>query len=312
MTLQQLRYLVEIEKSASFSEAAKRLFVSQPSLSTAIKDLEKELGIRIFTRSHHGIRLTSDGRSLLLYAKQMLAQEEKIKNRFLGQSESTSFVFSISSQHYVFVMESFAKLVNQYKEIPYSLHLREVSTAEVIEDVRSNKSEIGIIAISENIYQPLNRALKKHGLLATELFSTPMHVFLGRQHPLAKQEKLDLEELAGYPCIIFDQNENSEYHFSEETLLPTTNPRQQIFITDKSTSVYLQENCQAYNPGTGITQSSTSEVIAALPLQGQPYIHICWIARKSQQLSEAAKSFLDYVQKAVEKYGKTTLSSDSN
>jgi len=269
VTLQQLKYVVAIEKQGSFSKAAKSLYVSQPGISSLVKDLEDELRISIFTRNRKGIVLTQEGRDLLKYAHQMIDQEGYIQDYFRGQKIRPT-LFSVSSQHYSFVVDIFTSLENSLKDEKYILRLKETITSTVIEDVAKQRSEIGIIFLSEFSSKHINRVLKENNLAFTPLFETIPHVFIRRDHPLSKMKSVNTEDLAPYPCIIYDQNDDTQPFFSEETILFDRKPSKVLYVSDLFSCVLMIEKCDAYNIGTGLFPDyGNPGAYAAIPLSGQ-------------------------------------------
>ncbi len=197
MTLQQLKYVLEVANRGSMNEAAKRLFISQPSLSNAIKDLEKELGITIFERTNKGIFLSKEGAEFLGYARQVIEQAELLEGRYLNAKPSPQH-FSVSAQHYAFAVNAFVKLVNDHGKDEYELALRETKTHEIIQDVKSQRSEIGILYLNEFNSNVINRLLKDANLKFTSLFTAKPHIFISVKNPLAKQSVVTIDQLDEY------------------------------------------------------------------------------------------------------------------
>ena len=228
MTLQQIRYVIAIEQEGSFSEAAKKMFVSQPSISAMVKDLETELGITIFQRGRQGVILTVDGKEFLKYAYQMLDCESMIQSRFFPGASKLSQHFSVSSQHYTFVINAFAKLESRLKNSPYHLRLKETLTSEVIQDVAKQRSEIGVIFLSDSSEKYIRRLLKTNYLDFAPLVQVKSCAFFHSSHPLAGRQSVTTDDLAPYPCIIYDQADNHMMYFSEEISIPSFKPEKQI------------------------------------------------------------------------------------
>ena len=273
MTLQQLRYIIAVEKHASFNKAAKSLFISQPSISALVKDLEDELGIVIFRRTKKGITLTTDGQELLKYAYQMVDQEDSIKEHFFKEKEEPTTSFSVSSQHYSFVIDLFTQLVQSSLTNQCSLRLKETTTSMVIEDVAKQRSEIGIIFISQYSEKQIKKILKENNLTFTPLISTIPHIFIHQSHPLSTRKYVAKEDLTPFPCIIYDQNNDAPIYFSEEITIPDHNPSKILYVSDLFTSIRLMEKCDAYNIGTGLLPAGKwnmySQSYTAIPIQDQ-------------------------------------------
>ena len=296
MTLQQIRYVIAIEQQGSFSEAAKKLFISQPSISAMVRDLEQELGITIFQRSRQGVTLTVEGREFLKYAYQMMDCESMITSRFSPGSLPLPQQFSVSSQHYTFVVNAFAELESQVKNPVYNLRLKETLTSVVIEDVAKQRSEIGVIFLSELSQTYILRLLRSNYLSFTPLIKVKTCVFLYKDHPLAARSSVTTEDLEPYPCVIYDQADDLPMYFSEEVSIPTFKPLKQLYTTDLYTSIAFMQRCQAYNIGSGIL-CPTLKDWRAVPLEGFAPFTIGWIGLQNAPLSPLGEDFISLVQK---------------
>lgn len=293
MTLQQLRYVIAIGKYGSFNNAAKNLHVSQPSISALVKDLEQELHISVFHRTSKGIVWTPEGMELLKYAHQMIDREEYVKERFRQQTARPPVVFSVSSQHYTFVVDIFTKLENSLDADRYVLRLKETLTSTVISDVAKQRSEIGVIYSSEFSEKHIGRLLRESSLSFTPLFSAVPHVFIRRDHPLAKKKSIRTTDLAPYPCIVYDQNDDVPPYFSEEIVLPDFKPAKTLYVSDLFSCVFMMERCDAYNIGTGlIPEHREAGAYAALPLEGQAPMTVGWIGLTNATLSPLGERFI--------------------
>lgn len=294
MTLQQLRYVIAIQEEGSFSRAAKALFVSQPSVSALVKDLEDELAISIFSRGPKGIVLTQEGKELLRYAYQMIDQEGYIKEHFRRQKKRPPIRFSVSSQHYSFVVELFTKLENSLDAAEYVLRLKETLTSTVISDVARQRSEIGIIFRSEATEQNIERILRENKLAFTPLVATTPHIFVRRKHPLAGKKTVSVEDLRPYPCIVYDQNDDIPLYYSEEISLADYKPPKTIYVSDMFSCVFMMENCDAYNIGTGLfPEHRASTAYTAIPLCDRTPIIVGWIGLANTALSPLGRQFID-------------------
>ena len=202
MTLQQLKYIIEIVNCGSINEAASRLFITQPSLSKSVKELENELGIEIFVRSNRGISLSSDGAEFLGYARQVIEQAELLEQRYMNKTPSKR-IFSVSTQHYAFSVHAFVNMVKEFDKDEYEFAIRESKTHEIIEDVKNLRSEIGVIYLNDFNEKVINKILKDNGLVFTHLFDARPHIFISSNNPLAKKKKLKIEDLDPYPRISF-------------------------------------------------------------------------------------------------------------
>ena len=217
MTLQQLRYVVAVAETGNITEAAKRLFIAQPSLTNAIRELEKEMQITIFHRTNRGVSISNEGDVFLSYARQVLEQTSLLEERFLNPKERKSR-FSVSCQHYSFAVNAFVDVIRKFGGSQYDFTLRETQTYEIIEDVSRLKSEIGILYTSSKNEDVIGKMLRQNGLEFQELFVAKPHVFLSSVHPLAEKQVVSLEDLEEYPYLSFEQGEYNSFYFAEEFL----------------------------------------------------------------------------------------------
>ena len=215
MTLQQLKYIIGIVNSGSINEAAKRLFISQPSLSKAVRELENELNFEIFRRSSKGISLSLEGTEFLSYARQVVEQAELLEQRYLN-TKPLKRQFSISTQHYAFAVNAFVNLIKKLNIQEYEWTLRETRTFEIIEDVHQSRSDLGILYLNDFNRQVISKLLKKNDLCFHPLFRAEPHVFVSSAHPLARRRQVLLEDLEDYPCLSFEQVTYNSFYFSEE------------------------------------------------------------------------------------------------
>ncbi|MEC0368966.1 LysR family transcriptional regulator [Paenibacillus chibensis] len=298
MTLQQLKYVIEIANRGSMNEAAKRLFISQPSLSNAIKDLEEELQITIFERSNKGIVLSKDGAEFLAYARQVMEQTELLEGRYLNAKPSPQH-FSVSTQHYAFAVNAFVNLVREYGQDEYELALRETKTHEIIQDVKSQRSEIGILYLNEFNSKVINRLLKDANLKFTSLFTAKPHIFISIHNPLAKQSIVTVEQLQHYPYLSFEQGEFNSFHFSEEILSTLSHPKS-IRVNDRATLFNLLIGLNGYTISTGVLSADLNgNEIIPVPLDIEETIHVGWISHQNAALSKLASAYIEALHAAI-------------
>ncbi len=249
MTLQQLKYALTIARSGSINEAAKQLFISQPSLSETIRELESEVGFDIFLRSNRGIVITPEGEEFLSYAGQVTEQFGLLESKYIDKK--TREKFSVSTQHYTFAVKAFVETVKQFGMEQYEFAVHETTTASVIENVKDFKSEIGVLCENDFNEQVLNKMFKENGLEFVELFQCNTFVYLWAGHPLAKQDVISMEELDEYPCLSFDQGKNSSLYLAEE-MKSTYEYRRLIKANDRATLLNLMRGLNAYTLCSGI------------------------------------------------------------
>jgi len=250
MTLQQLKYIIAVAEKGSINEAAKSLFISQPSLSNAIKDLENEINLTLFVRTNRGITLTNDGTEFLGYARQVTQQADILEEKYLtGIPQKQRF--SISTQHYAFTANAFVELVKEFGGEEYEFTLRETTTSQIIEDVKLLRSELGVIYLSHYNETVIRKLLDESDIDFHPLFTVNPHVFLCKTHPLAHKDAIDLDDLAEYPCLTVEQGVHNSFYFSEE-VLSTRSVKKSIKVTDRAALVNFIIGLNAYTISTGI------------------------------------------------------------
>ncbi|MDY5846370.1 MAG: LysR family transcriptional regulator [Bariatricus sp.] len=250
MTLTQLNYLITIAETKSLNKAAEQLYVSQPSLTNAMKELEKELGITLFYRSGRGVTLTNDGTEFLLYAKQIYGQYESVLEKY-GSGGSYKKKFGVSTQHYSFAVKAFVDMAKEFDMSKYEFALRETKTMEVISDVSTMKSEIGVLYLSDFNHKAIEKLLKSNELEFNHLVDCQAYVYIWKDHPLAKEKSISFEQLDGYPCLSFEQGDNSSFYFAEE-ILSTNEYSQVIKANDRATMLNLMIGLNGYTLCSGI------------------------------------------------------------
>ncbi len=292
MTLLQLKYFIEAVKFGSISEAAKQLFISQPSLSASIKELESELGFDLFLRTGKGISLSPHGSEFLGYARQVVEQTELLENRFFNK-KSPRRLFSVSTQHYSFSVNAFARLIREFGEDEYEFALRETRTYEIIENVRLFKSEIGVLYLSEFNRKVLEKLFREKGLVFHSLFTAKPHVFISVRHPLAGKKAVTLKDLEEYPYLSFEQGEYNSFYFSEE-ILSTAYRKKAILVSDRATIFNLIVGLDGYTISTGIisTELNGTDIIS-VPLAVEDRIEVGWISHKSVALSKMGECYVE-------------------
>ena len=298
MTLQQLRYIVTIVNCGSISEAAKHLFITQPSLSNSVRELEKEMGISIFNRSSKGIALSSQGMEFLSYARQVLEQAELLEQHYTNK-KPVKRICSISTQHYAFAVNAFANLVSCQNTDEYEFTLRETRTYEIIDDVKNYRSELGILYINDFNRKVLEKLFKESGLVFHPLFKASPHVFISVTHPLSARDSVAIEDLEDYPFLSFEQGEKNSFYFSEEIL--STIPRKKvIYVSDRATLFNLLIGLNGYTICSGIlNRNLNGDSIMAVPLETEENMVIGWIGDPRIHLSEFAGKYLEELHRLI-------------
>ncbi|NLE27394.1 MAG: LysR family transcriptional regulator, partial [Clostridiaceae bacterium] len=297
-------YIIKIVECGSISEAAKQLFISQPSLSNTVKELESELGIEIFYRTAKGISLSVDGREFLSYARQVIEQTELLEQRYLGKKPSKQLC-SVSTQHYAFAVNAFVNLLKALDVDEYEFTLRETRTYEIIEDVKNLRSELGIIYLSNFNEKVLIKLLKENHLTFNLLFEAAPHVFISSIHPLAGETKVSLEDLDDYPFLAFEQGEYNSFYFSEEIL--STFPRKKtIHVSDRATLFNLLIGLNGYTICTGVLSSDLNgDNIVSVPLETDEIMRVGWIVNEQAHLSAIAMNYIAELKRVISEYGYT-------
>ena len=296
MTLTQLRYAIVVGNAKSMNEAAKVLYVSQPSLSAAIKDLEEELGIQVFLRTNRGVTLTPEGEEFIGYARQVVEQYQLIESKYIN-NENVKKKFSVSLQHYTFAVNAFVEMVKQFGMDEYEFAIHETKTYEVIENVKNYKSEIGILYLNHFNEKVLRKLFDEFALEFVELFQCHIYVYLWKGHPLAEKESIRLEELADYPCLSFEQGEYNSFYFAEE-VLSTYEYKRLIKADDRATLLNLMVGLNGYTLCSGIIcEELNGTDYRAVRLCSEEIMSIGYIMRKGTSLSKLGKKYLEEVAK---------------
>ena len=276
MTIKQLRYIVTVADTGNITEAANRLFIAQPSLTSAIRELEAEYGITVFKRSNKGVEVTTEGEEFLGYARQVLEQADLIEERYTG-STSGKVRFCVSSQHYSFAVEAFVELLKEHGGSKYEFHMRETQTYDIIDDVAHLRSEIGILYLNRFNETVIMKTLRDNELVFTPLFKAKPHVFIGNTSPLAKKKSLTLEDLKPYPRLSYEQGSHNSFYFSEE-ILSTVDCDKELIVKDRATLFNFLIGLNGYTICSGvINEELNGPNIIAKPLKVDDYMQIGYI-----------------------------------
>ena len=302
MTLTQLNYIITIAETKSINKAAEQLYVSQPSLTSAVQELEKELGITMFNRSGRGVTLTNDGAEFLLYARQLYGQYETILEKY-GENGSLKKKFGVSTQHYSFAVKAFVDMAKQFDMSKYEFAIRETKTAEVISDVSTMKSEIGVLYLSDFNRKSMEKLLRSSGLEFHHLIDCQAYVYLWKNHPLAGEESISFSQLSDYPCLAFEQGDNSSFYLAEEILSTNEYPRI-IRANYRATMLNLMVGLNGYTLCSGIIcEELNGNEFAAVPFRDDEENHnsimeIGYVVRKNTMPGKMGKLYI----KALKKY----------
>lgn len=300
MTIMQLKYIIAIDEECSMRKAADKLYVSQPGLSSAVRDLENEIGIQIFERVHNGVVTTAAGASFIAYARGAVEEFEKIEGRYLN-TRNVRPSFSVSMQHYTVAVNAFIETVKEYDLPEYQYFIRETQTGEVIDDVKTLRSEVGVIALSDFNKNTFMKIFADASLDFHELFTRNTYVYLKKDHPLADREELSLDELQDYPCMVFDQGDNTSFYYREEALA-TYDYKKVISTNERATSVELMLGLNGYAVGTAMLDDSLNiSEIKVVKLKEDESLTFGYIVRKVAILSEMGRTFITKLEAYKEK-----------
>ena len=298
MKLQQLRYVVKVAECGSITEASRRLFVSQPSITASIRDLENEMGVHIFERTNKGVIVSEEGETFLGYARQVLDQADLLEGRYKGTSEQVPH-FSVSCQHYSFAVNAFVDVIREFDAARYDFTLREEQTHEIIEDVAHMKSELGILYLSEHNREVIEHMLAANELVFEGLFCATPHVFVCSDHPLADHASVTLEDLEDYPFLSYEQGSYNSFYYSEE-LTSTFERRKNIRVRDRATLFNLAMGLNGYTVCSGvISHELNGPGIISIPLDVDEYMEIGIITRKNTTLTRYGQAYIEAIRQHI-------------
>ena len=306
MTLTQLRYAITISETGSFNKAAQILYVSQPSLSNAIHDLEDEFSITIFHRSGRGISLTNEGVEFITYARQVYHQYESLLDKF-GKNGNLKKKFGVSTQHYSFATKSFVEMVKKFNTAEYDFAIRETKTREVIDDVSTQKSEIGILYLSNFNKNMILKLLNSADLEFHHLINCQIYVYIYKEHPLAKKEIITFDDLKDYPNLSFEQGDNSSFYFSEE-IYANKEYQRMVKVNDRATMLNMMRGLYGFTLCSGIIcQELNGDDYIAVPFKPDEddvddNMSIGYIIKKNQILSRMGSLYIEEIKNYFKKY----------
>lgn len=296
MTLSQLKYVVEVVSAGTISKAAENLYLAQPSLTAAIKELEAELGITIFKRTNKGVVLTADGEEFLSYARQVVIQTNLIEERYSGEQPGRR-KFCVSTQHFSFAVEAFMALLEECGGDSYDFRFRETKTYEIIEDVATLKSEVGLLFLNKFNETVMRKSFREHELQFTRLFIAEPHIFVGQGHPLARKDMVTLEDLMPYPRLSYEQGEHNAFYFAEE-ILSTLPSSKEIMVCDRATLFNLLVGMDGYTFSSGIiSEYLNGKNIVSVPVDVNEYMEIGYLTHKRVTPSTFATKYIEALER---------------
>ena len=300
MNINQIRYVLKVAASSSMREAATGLYVSQPALSASIRELEEELGILIFERTNKGISLTEDGREFLSYAKKVVAQYEVLEDRYISVGRDKE-QFSVSTQHYNFAIKSFTNVIKQFEPEKYVFSIHETRTIEVLENVRDFRSEIGIVSYSGSNESLIKKLIREYQLEFTPVMRRETYIYFWKNHKLAKRKTVSLEELKEYPCIAFDQSDDSNFYLTEEAMADYDYDKL-IKSDDRATTMELIATLGGYSIGSGMLSEEDAILkgLVSVKLKEEDPLVIGYIVRRGSKLSKYGEAYIEELNKYKE------------
>lgn len=293
MNINQIRYVLTVAASSSMREASTKLFISQPALSSSIRELEDELGILIFERTNKGISLTDEGREFLDYAKKAVGQYEILEDRYLSDDRDRER-FSVSTQHYNFAIRAFTAVIGKSKSDRYIFSIHETKTRDVLEDVKSMKSEVGIVSFSGANENVIKKLIKEYQLIFTPLMQRETYAYVWKNHEFAKRKTISLEELKDYPCVSFDQSDDSNLYLTEEAMADYDFGKM-IRSDDRATTMEIIAELGGYSIGSGMLAEKDSilQGLVSIKLKEEDPLTIGYIVRKGSDLSHYGQAYVE-------------------
>jgi DNA-binding transcriptional LysR family regulator len=299
MTLNQLKYVIEISRQNSINEAAKTLFISQPSLTAALKSLEQEVGFDIFTRTNTGITLTVKGEEFLGYAKSVVEQYDILDAKYISKS-NVKRTFQVSMQHYTFALNAFISVIKEYGMDEYEFEVHETRTYDVIDNVKNQKSEIGVLYMNDYNRSVLTKILHDAGLKFTPLFDCSIYAYMSKSNPLADKKQITMKDLDDYPCLAFSQGEHNSFYFAEE-VLSTYEYKRLIRVSDRATILNMMVGLNGYTLCSGIIcEDLNGSDYCAVKLKTKEKMTIGYISRKHSKISEMGQKYIEELSKYKE------------
>ena len=292
MNITQLKYVLAVAGSSSMREASTKLYVSQPALSASIKELEDELGILIFERTNKGISLTDDGREFLTYAKKAVGQYEILEDRYLS-GDTGKEKFSVSTQHYNFAIKAFTEVIRKMEPEKYVFSIHETKTKEVLDDVGSMKSEVGIISFSGSNESLIKKIFRDYQLEFTPLMKRDTYVYVWKNHKFSGKKEISIEEMRDYPCVFFDQSNDGNFYIMEEAMSDYSFDKM-IKSDDRATTMEIIAELEGYSVGSGMLSKEDSilQGLVGIKMKEEDPITIGYIVRKGSNLSVYGEEYV--------------------
>ena len=296
MTLKQILYVRAVSKAGSIGKAAEALFISQSSLSESIQNLEREYDMVLFERTSRGISLTRQGEEFLKDT-QLLSNiyqnlDDKYKNR-----KSDREHFCVSSLHHVSGIDAFEHIVSQPKNQKYHLGYFEGNMDQVLQDVETNRSDVGVLFFTSDSRSTIIKACNRRNIFFQHMKYDLLHIYVHKTHPLAGRGSVTLAEIQQHPFISYE-----ECHPSSARFTPTRrqwDPQQQIIsVSDRAMAYSVLALGSAYVTGSGyLTQEDCRRSLVTAPITDLGQIEIGYICNPARALSELALEYIEWLKK---------------
>lgn len=302
MTLQQIQYALRVAECGSMNKAAEGLFITQPTLTKSIKELENEIGISLFLRTHKGVTPTAEGAAFLEKCRNMYRQYEKLHDEYV-ETGNFKRKFGVSTKKCLFAVKAFVETAKQYDMAEFEFSFRETETLKIIKDVSSLRSEIGILYVNASNRKIIKKLLVENELLYTELTKRRAYVYLQKNHPLANEETISPEQLAPYTYISFEQEERYPNYLAEEFPDKITYPRT-IKTSDRATMLDIINGLNGFTLGSGIMSEELNGAgYVIIPFRtddnSDNITEIGYITKKYSILSEMGEKYLSEIKKFI-------------
>lgn len=307
MTLLQLNYIMEIYSSGSINKAAQKLFLSQSSLSSSIRELENEFNIKIFARSNRGIELTEDGKEFITHIRPILEQQKMIESYYTDRDSSDYVSLSVASQRYPFCAKAFVLLIQNQDILKYNLCYKEAEMDKVIESVSGRKSEIGVIFLSDMTEKFMNRVLASNDLEFHEIMRIKPHAFINVSHPLANKDSIKVNELFDYPYVAFSKKNNDSFNYSEEAVIPDIDRFKKIvYVNDRASCYNVLVHTDCVSIGSGILpEGYGDDSLKSVPIDdAEDFMRLGWISLKDMPISHKAEEYINILKKIIKETAK--------
>ena len=302
MTLLQLNYIMEIYNCGSINKAAQKLFLSQSSLSSSIRELEQELGIKIFKRSNKGIELTEDGKEFITYIRPIIEQQKMVESYYADRNNDDFSSLNVASQRYPFCAKAFVLLIKEQDVSKYSFSYMEAEMDKVIESVSGRKSEIGVIFLSDMTEKFMNRVLVSNDIEFHELIRIKPHVFINVNHPLASKTSIKVSDLLDYPYVAFAKKNNESFNYSEEAIIPDVEKfKKIIYVNDRASCYNVLVNSDSVSTGSGILpEGYGDDRLKSIPIEdATDFMRLGWIKIKDITLTPTAEKYIEILKQTL-------------